>query len=199
MHNTLADPDAMETFTDHVQGNMICTGNSPPVHYGDSSGSPNIVTGFGAGECGFGVLQPDPGPPVSPLGPPRHVTVQSTTQPGYDLGGADGGVFTFGPPFFGSAANTPEFLPYAGIANGPRYGRGYYVANELGLVRAFGPNGRDFGSAAPFVLARPVIGIATAPGGDGYWEVADDGGVFASALAPLLRFRRELCISPSRS
>ena len=28
-------------------------------------------------------------------------------------------------------------------------------------------------------LNQPVTGIATAPGGDGYWLVGKDGGVFA--------------------
>jgi hypothetical protein len=50
-NNTFADPDASELTTNTVQGNMICTGNSPQVQFGDSSGTPNNVGGKAIGEC----------------------------------------------------------------------------------------------------------------------------------------------------
>jgi hypothetical protein len=28
-------------------------------------------------------------------------------------------------------------------------------------------------------LNQPIVGLATAPGGQGYWMVASDGGIFA--------------------
>jgi len=49
--NTFADPDASELTTDTVGGNMICHGNSPQVQFGDSTGSPDIVSGHAIGEC----------------------------------------------------------------------------------------------------------------------------------------------------
>jgi hypothetical protein len=183
LRNTMADPDATEILTNVIGGNIICAGNNPAAQYGDSSGSPNIVSGFGAGECAFSVKSPNPSTPGSPLAPISLPAVQS---PGYDLGGADGGLFTFGPPFFGAATGTAEILPYTGLATAPG-GRGYWLANGTGLVRNFGPNGRFFGSAAPLILNKPVVGIAAAPGGDGYWEAASDGGVFAfGPAAPFL-------------
>jgi hypothetical protein len=67
--NKMADPDANEILTNLVHGNIACSGNSPAVQYGDSHGMPNRVVGSAAGECGFGVLQPDPAPsgPVAPI------------------------------------------------------------------------------------------------------------------------------------
>ncbi len=186
-HNTMADPDGNEVLTNHIRGNLICTGNSPAAQYGDSEGMPNVVSGFAVGECSFSSKAPNPapvpanpGPPASPAvpaGPLALISVPAKTSPGYNLGGADGGVFNFGPPFFGSAAGTAEILPYVGVANAPG-GQGYWLANGTGLVRNFGPNAPDLGSAASLVLHQPVVGIAAAPGGNGYWEVAGDGGVF---------------------
>ena len=45
---------------------------------------------------------------------------------------------------------------------------------------AFG-NAGFFGSMAGVKLDAPVIGMASTPSGNGYWLVASDGGVFASA------------------
>jgi len=50
-NNAFADPDASELTTNTVQGNMICSGNSPQVQFGDSGGAPNIVGGKALGEC----------------------------------------------------------------------------------------------------------------------------------------------------
>jgi len=49
--NAFADPDASELTTNTVHGNMICSGNSPQVQFGDSSGSPDVVGGHAIGEC----------------------------------------------------------------------------------------------------------------------------------------------------
>jgi hypothetical protein len=43
---------------------------------------------------------------------------------------------------------------------------------------AFG-DARFYGSMDGQPLNRPIVGIATTPDGEGYWEVASDGGVFA--------------------
>jgi hypothetical protein len=50
-HNAFADPDASELTTNTVDGNMICSGNSPQVQFGDSHGTPNVVGGHALGEC----------------------------------------------------------------------------------------------------------------------------------------------------
>jgi hypothetical protein len=181
LHNTSADPDATEILTDRVAGNLICAGNSPAEQYGDSHGSANVVSGAAVGECGFGVLAHDP----EPTGPLRHVSLPSGQGPRYTLGAADGGVFNFGTAFYGSAAGTAELFPYVGVAAAPG-GQGYWLADGAGRVpqgpelsgHAFGPNAAFFGDASGHVLARPVVGIAASPRGDGYWLVAADGGVF---------------------
>lgn len=59
-NNTMADPDAGEVVNNWVQGNLICTNNSPQVQFGDSGAAPNQVSGNAAGQCGFNVFQPDP-------------------------------------------------------------------------------------------------------------------------------------------
>jgi hypothetical protein len=175
LNNTMADPDASEILTSTIQGNLICAGNLPANQFGDSHGSPDTVGGFANGQCSFGVLQRNPSIPTGTL---EHLSVPSKALPGYDLGAGDGGVFSFGARFFGSAAGIASATPYVGIAAAPG-GDGYWLANANGLVSNFGPNGRSFGSAASFPLTKPVVGIAAAPGGDGYWEAAGDGGVFS--------------------
>jgi hypothetical protein len=69
--NRMADPDANEVLTNVVHGNIACFANHPAVQFGDSHGSPNVVTGFAAGQCGFGVLKPNP----APSGPLTHISV----------------------------------------------------------------------------------------------------------------------------
>ena len=57
-------------------------------------------------------------------------------------------------------------------------GPGYWQATSEGDIFAFAGGGFR-GSAAGLELAKPVTGMAAAPGGGGYWEVAADGGVFS--------------------
>jgi len=184
INNTMADPDAGEVLTNHIQGNLVCAGNSPANQYGDSGGKPNIVGGFAVGQCGFGVLKPNPAPVPppngNPAGPLEHLSLPSPALQGYDLSAGDGGVFTFGTSFFGSASTTPPNLNYVGIATAPG-GLGYWLANASAAVKAYGPNAQTPGSWTPsFTPTKPVVGIAAVPGGDGYWEAAADGGVFSS-------------------
>jgi hypothetical protein len=186
--NIMADPDSMEVLANKIRGNLICDGNfhghKPGDQFGDDQSSgPNVVGGYAVGECGFSVLEPHPAPndPAgshNPAGPLQHLSVRSKSAQGYDIGSTDGGVFTFGAPFYGSVANPGT--PYAGIATAPG-GHGYWVANANAAVKAFGPNAQTPGSSnASFTTATPVVGIAAVPGGDGYWEAAADGGVFSS-------------------
>ena len=78
--NTMGDPDAMEVANNLVKGNMICTNNVPAVQFGDSMAAPNLVRGFGIGECGFKVTQPNPaatpGPSPTPAGIAEHIAVR---------------------------------------------------------------------------------------------------------------------------
>jgi len=54
-----ADPDSNEVVTNVVHRNLICSGNSPAVQFGDSGGSPNEAGGFAFGQCGFNVILED--------------------------------------------------------------------------------------------------------------------------------------------
>jgi Protein of unknown function (DUF3224) len=78
--NTMGDPDAMEITNNLVSGNMTCLNNSPAVQYGDSGAAPNLVGGYGVGECGFNALKPNPaaspGPPPVPAGPAEHISIR---------------------------------------------------------------------------------------------------------------------------
>ena len=52
-NNTFADPDANETMNNTVGKNITCSANTPAVHVGDSSQTPNLVKGTASGECSF--------------------------------------------------------------------------------------------------------------------------------------------------
>jgi hypothetical protein len=107
--------------------------------------------------------------------PPCSVPAEADA--GYDLVAADGGVFTFGQPFCGSAEAGQLAPPIVGIAMSPGTG-GYWVADAQGGVLSFG-GAQVYGSMTGKHLNSPIVGIAARPNGLGYWLVAADGGVFA--------------------
>jgi hypothetical protein len=78
---------------------------------------------------------------------------------GYWLVGADGGVFSFGAPFFGSAASFHLAQPVVGIAAAPA-GNGYYLVAKDGGVFTFGTGAHFQGSAGAFHLSQPINGMA---------------------------------------
>jgi hypothetical protein len=171
-NNTFNDPDASENLTNTIAGNMLCSGNNPASQYGDSGGSPNTVGGFGTGECAFGVLQPD----GANSGTPTPIAVPNPSAQGYWLAAADGGIFSYGVPFFGSQSGTALAQPIAGMAAVPG-GGSYDLVEGNGTVFGNGPHASDCASVSG--LNKPVVGIASAPGGNGCWLAASDGGVFA--------------------
>jgi hypothetical protein len=60
-YNVTSDPDGMEINNNLMGGDMTCVSNDPAVQYGDSGAAPNLVGGFGGGECGFNVTVPNTG------------------------------------------------------------------------------------------------------------------------------------------
>jgi hypothetical protein len=76
--DNLSTTDANETVTNTIYGNMVCTGNSPAVEFGDSNGQPDKVGGNATGECGFNVVIPNPSPASVPDNPTgykeEHIT-----------------------------------------------------------------------------------------------------------------------------
>jgi len=142
----------------------------------------------GGGVIGFGA--PDVGsPPSAPL---NSVVVAQTadpvatsTDPGYWLASADGGVAAVGSAgFYGSLGALVLEGPIVGMAATPD-GGGYWLAALDGGVFAFG-DAAFYGSMGAVPLNEPIVGIASTPTGRGYWLVASDGGVFAFGDAPFL-------------
>ncbi|MGH9061540.1 MAG: hypothetical protein ACRDZY_18805, partial [Acidimicrobiales bacterium] len=108
---------------------------------------------------------------------------------GYTEVAADGGVFTFGAAqFHGSLGGTDQASPVVGMSESQDQG-GYWLASADGAVHNFG-DAQPYGSMSGKPLAAPLVGIAStsyvagnggqaSPAGQGYWEVAADGGVFS--------------------
>jgi hypothetical protein len=73
-----SDPDGMEIDNNLTGGNLACLNNDPAVQFGDSGAAPNLVRGFGIGECGFGVVLPNPAPEAGEgAGTPEHIAVST--------------------------------------------------------------------------------------------------------------------------
>ena len=124
------------------------------------------------------------------------VATSATTTGGYELAGADGGVFDFGNAgFYGSTYSDgltglhgahALAAPIVGIASTPDR-RGYWMVGADGGVFNFGNAGfygstysdglSGLGGAHP--LRSPIVGIASTPDGKGYWLVAKDGFVYS--------------------
>jgi len=175
--DTFADPDADEILNNQVAGNLLCTDLSPTIQFGDAGQPGNTVGGYGTGDCAFSrhILYPGSNPPVD-----LPIATPDPTARGYWLAGNDGGIFSFGAGFFGSGSGTGESI--SGIAANPG-GTGYSLASSAGQVTAYSPAADSSAvtscSGSLGALRRPVVGMAPAPGGDGCWLVASDGGVFA--------------------
>jgi len=127
--------------------------------------------------------------------------------PGYWLAGADGGVFAFNAPFYGSgtASAAPfdacEFvLPPGGVADGcvgigavPN-GLGYWLLNTTrGAALPFGQAGPQPSSSTCSTLNDPglpvpgfLVGIASSNSGAGYWEATRLGDVYGCGDVPAL-------------
>jgi len=101
----------------------------------------------------------------------------SLSPDGYRFVAADGGIFSYGSPFFGSMGGLPLNKPIVGMAGSPD-GMGYWLVASDGGIFAFG-DARFFGSMGGLPLNEPIVGIASTAGGAGYYEVASDGGIFA--------------------
>ena len=100
---------------------------------------------------------------------------------GYWLAATNGGVFSFGAPFYGSAGALSLTSPVIGVA-APSSGTGYWMDAADGGVFSYG-SARFYGSMGGTHLNQPVVGMAAAPDGQGYWLVAADGGIFSFGSA----------------
>jgi hypothetical protein len=107
----------------------------------------------------------------------RPCDVPAAVWRGYQTVARDGGVFSFGRPYCGSAATVRLTRPIVGAASAPGSG-GYWMVASDGGVFTFG-GARFFGSTGHIRLTKPVVAMASTPDGRGYWMVGSDGGVFA--------------------
>jgi hypothetical protein len=119
--------------------------------------------------------------------------------PGYWLAGADGGVFSFGAPFFGSAAaagqvacglspQPPSTLNSAlgcvGIASDPA-GQGYWLLNAYRSATPYGNAGLNPQSCTSANgVSGSWAGMAVAQDGNGFWLVDSRGAVMGCGSMP---------------
>jgi hypothetical protein len=177
-NNIFADPDSSEVLTYTIGGNLICEANQPAVQYGDSGGHSDVVGGYAAGQCAFSVRVPSFVAPGSPTGPPAPIAVPSPKPSGYWLAGADGGVFSFGVPFYGSfVGRLPSAQSVVGFASLPG-GLGYGVITAAGVVDGTS----RFQCFSPGQVGEPIVAGMVAPGGLGCYAVTAGGEVLSAGL-----------------
>jgi sugar lactone lactonase YvrE len=131
-----------------------------------------------------------------PLNRPIVGMAATPTGNGYWLVASDGGLFTFGvAKFSGSTGAIKLNKPIVGMTATPT-GNGYWLVASDGGIFAFG-DAAFYGSTGAIKLNKPIVsmtatpaslgtpqtpaslGTPQTPGGDGYWLVASDGGIFA--------------------
>jgi hypothetical protein len=105
------------------------------------------------------------------------VGMAATSGGGYYLVGADGGIFAFDAPFYGSMGGQPLDQPMVGMCCAPS-GEGYWTVAGDGGVFSFG-EAPFYGSMGGHPLNQPIVGMCCTPTGKGYWFVAADGGIFS--------------------
>jgi hypothetical protein len=130
---------------------------------------------------GFGGA-PELGAPDVPLNGGVVDMAAHPTLNGYWLLGRDGGVFSYGVPFFGSTGGMRLNRPVVGMSPTPS-GNGYWFVAEDGGVFAFG-DAPFYGSTGGMRLNARIVGMAATPSGNGYWLIGADGGIFAFGDAP---------------
>ena len=97
----------------------------------------------------------------------------SSTTGGGGTGGGSGGATTTTDPGVTATSGVPTSTPVAPAAHGDSY----RVVTSAAQVATFGA-GTTFGPDGALGLNKPIVGMATYPGGTGYWLVGADGGIF---------------------
>ncbi len=145
---------------------------------------------------GFGSSLVSPG--TSSVAVASAATAAST--PGYWLVGADGGVFAFDEPFYGSgyssSPNACSFSPQPpsslsgadgcdAVAPVPD-GSGYWLVNAYRSATGFGKASLGSGSGCTSLngASGRWVGVAASTTGGGYWLAASNGGVMGCGDMP---------------
>ena len=111
----------------------------------------------------------------SAIGSSATVTFSSG---GYWTVAGDGGVFSFGPNFYGSTGNLKLNQPVFAITS-TADGKGYWFVARDGGVFTYG-DGVFHGSVPALgVHVTNIVGMAADTATGGYWLVGSDGGVYA--------------------
>jgi len=98
-------------------------------------------------------------------------------QTGYWTVASDGGIFSYGPQFYGSMGDKHLNAPVVAMASTNDAGGYWEVASDGGIF-TFG-DANFHGSMGGQHLNKPVVGMAPNLSGKGYWLAASDGGIFA--------------------
>jgi hypothetical protein len=122
--------------------------------------------------------------------PVNAATVQPS--PGYWLAGADGGVFAFGAPFYGSGATDPVTCAFSpqpqstlnpslgcdAIASTPS-GSGYWLLNAYRWATPFGQAGQSGQSGCTSLNGAEGswVGVASSPTGNGFFLASSNGAI----------------------
>ncbi len=106
-----------------------------------------------------------------------HTATVSFTS-GYWTVAGDGGVFSFGPNFYGSTGNLKLNQPVFAITS-TADGKGYWFVARDGGVFTYG-DGVFHGSVPALgIHVTNIVGMAADTATGGYWLVGSDGGVYA--------------------
>jgi sugar lactone lactonase YvrE len=109
--------------------------------------------------------------------PSASVTVPSPST-GYWTVAGDGGVFSFGPSFYGSTGSLKLNQPVFAITSTVD-GKGYWFVARDGGVFTYG-DGVFHGSVPALgIHVANIVGMAADTATGGYWLVGSDGGVYA--------------------
>ena len=152
------------TTTQTVNGTTVTYVNGNPVSSGTVSASAS------------GYLNPTEA--KIPRANAPIVSGMATSNNGYWLEGADGGIFSEGSAqYHGSMGGKTLNAQIVGMAK-TKDGGGYWLVGSDGGVFSFG-DAQYHGSMGGKHLNGSIVGIASTPDGGGYWLVGSDGGVFS--------------------
>jgi hypothetical protein len=105
---------------------------------------------------------------------------------GYWLVASDGGIFSFGTAFYGSAGSLHLASSVTGMAPTPD-GRGYWLVAGDGGVFTYGNATYDGSVPGQGIVGQPTVaGIAATPSGQGYWLTGANGAVYSYGDATFL-------------